>query len=121
MELVRSSRMPAKLDVHWICDNRASTAPPESQGLAGHQAALAHAPHPYLQLVTEPSRAFLRADHGQGHPPQSLVQRQATRAAHRPLHLTHYANSQPSKWTTIADSILENLHRLCSPINGTGH
>ena len=59
--------------------------PPQGQGLAGHQAALAHALHPNLQLVAKPGRAILRADHRQGHSPRILHQRQATRPAHRSL------------------------------------
>lgn len=45
-------------------------------------AALAHALHPHLQLMAEPGRALLRADHRQGHPPRLVHQRQTTRAAH---------------------------------------
>jgi putative transposase len=30
-------------------------------------------------------------------------------------------SAQPFRWTATADSILENLHRLCSRISGAGH
>jgi hypothetical protein len=59
--------------------------PPEGQGLAGHQAEMAQALHPDLQLVAKPSRAILRADHRHGHSPRILHKRQAARTAHRPL------------------------------------
>jgi putative transposase len=33
----------------------------------------------------------------------------------------HNANSQPFRWTATADSIIDELRRLCSRISGTGH
>jgi putative transposase len=44
--------------------------PPEDQGVAGRSAAMAHALHPYVQLLAQSGRAFLLADHRQGHSPR---------------------------------------------------
>lgn len=66
--------------------------PPEDQGVAGDSPALAHALHPDLQLLAQPGRVLLLADHRQGHPPRLVQQRQTACAAHRSLR--HSAQRQ---------------------------
>ncbi len=96
--------------------------PSEGQSLAGEAATLASALHPDLQLLAQSSRALLRADHRQSYPPRLVHQRQASRAAHRPVrHSPTTPTASRFRWTATADSILEKLHRLCSRISGTGH
>ena len=72
--------VPAELDIHCIVDNYATHKSPQGEGLAGSTSALAHALHSDLQLLAQPGRALLLADHRQGHPPRLVHLGQGTGA-----------------------------------------
>jgi putative transposase len=113
--------VPAELDIHCIVDNYATHSHPKVKAwLATRTRWHMHFIPTYSSWLNQVERFFaLITD-------KAIRQGSFTNVKQLVPRIDHFvsarnSNCQPFKWTAIADSILEKLHRLCSRISGTGH
>lgn len=111
----------ADLDVHCIVDNYGSHKHPKVKAwLAAKPRWHMHFIPPCSSCINQVERFFaLMTDKAISRGPFGSVKQLITRIDQ---FVSHYnENCKPFMWTASVDSILEELHRLCSRISGTGY
>lgn len=113
--------VPAELDVHCIVDNYATPRHPKIKAwLAARPRWHMHFIPTYSSWLNQVERFFaLITDKAIRRSSFTSVKQLIQRIDR--FVASYNTNCKPFRWTATADSILEKLHRLCSPISGTGH
>lgn len=112
--------VPAKLDVHCIVDNYATHNHPEIK------ACLTSRPRWHMYFIATYSSWLNQVERFFSLITDKAIRRGSLTSVKQLVQridqfVSHYkTNCQPFRWTATADSILEKLRRLCSPISGAG-